>query len=458
MPDLRERFEAFDDVRWPDLWPAIEARAREIQRAPTPRARRRYDARRLVPAAAAAVVGAIVATVLVLPRPQSALAVVEEGIRKFEHVPPFHAFLQGHVPAEQVAFYTRGEVRTESRYRYEVWYRSSEAWRLTLVDNSLPVIPPGKPGFFMVRNGPALHTYDPEDNTFATASSPPLPPERLGVSPLGTLDWEKTGDKLRECSDAGGELELLPDETVAGRDARHIRCSALRLEVWIDAETGLLLRQLQRVDPAELPPVPPGGRFLNPGDRFEVASVEYDPALPPGIFEFTPPEGAREMTLPEASPPPSPSPGAFENTFLVRGQTAPTWSGRLLDGGTLDIGGLRGRPVLVLFWSDTANCPDAICGVSLRQFQRAFEEQKDRIHFVSVELDGSEDATRKVVAQGGYNFPVVFDPTDEIGRLWFRSPFFPVWVLLDAEGRVVDVREGVLTDRDLAALLSEASG
>lgn len=330
----------------------------------------------------------------------------------------------------------------------------------------MPSDSPGTPGSFFLRTGDFSYRYEAASNSYSARPVSGAGGASRFASPFGQLGWDETGDNIRDCEDSGGRLEVLPDEEVAGRTARHIRCGSL-FDVWIDAETGQLLRlarpeSILRGLPEGPPyePNPLGFLFVTPGDRVEIASIEYHPVFPPGIFNFTAPEGAREVPvpLPKASPPPSPSPGAFENTFLVRGQTAPTWSGRLLDGGTLDIGGLRGRPVLVLFWSDTANCPDAICGVSLRQFQRAFEEQKDRIHFVSVELDGSEDATRKVVARGGYDFPVVFDPTDEIGRLWFPSPVFPVWVLLDAKGRAVDVRWGVLTDRDLAALLSEASG
>lgn len=466
MPDLKEHLRALDETQWPDLWPAIEARAAKPAPRFLPPMRGRFALRRVLPAAAAVLAVLIVAITALVTRPPPALAIIEEARRAFERVPPFHAIIAGHVPAEIVAHDTGGKVTTEAVYRWELWYESGNSWRLTLLENSVPSDSPGTPGGFLLRTGDFSYRYEAASNSYSARSVSGAPGGAARfASPFGNLGWEETGDRIRECEDSGGRLEVLPDEEVAGRAARHIRCGSL-FDVWIDAETGQLLRLTRsETDLRSLPegpqyePHPLGFLFLNPGDRVEIASIEYDPAFPPGIFEFVPPEGAREVPVPlpqAASPPPSPSPGAFENTFLVRGRTAPTWSGRLLDGGTLDIASLRGRPVLVLFWSDTANCPDAICGVSLRQFQRAFEEQKDRIHFVSVELAGSEDATRKVVAQSGYNFPVVFDPTDEIGRLWFRSPVFPVWVLLDAEGRAVDVRWGVLTDREVAALLSRA--
>lgn len=465
MADLKERLGTLDEVRWPDLWPAIEARARQaVPAAPRPPWSWRVR-RRLVPAGAIAMAALIAVIVTLVPRPQSALAIVDEAKQKFEHVPPFHAIIAGHVPAEIVARDTGGKVAIEATYRWELWYRSGDSWRLTLLENSVPSDSPGASGGFLLRTGDFSYRYEAASNSFvATPVGGPHTPAVRFASPFGQLGWDETGDNVRRCEDSGEHLEVLPDEEVAGRTARHIRCASL-FDVWVDAETGQLLR-VARPDSVlrSLPEGPPyepdplGFLFLTPGDRVQIVSVEYNAVFPPGILDFVPPQGAREVHPPKASPPPSPAPGAFENTLLVKGQTAPTWRGRLLDGGTLDIASLRGRPVLVLFWSDAASCPDDICGVSLRQFQRAFDERRDRIHFVSVELGGSEGATRSVISRGGYSFPVVFDPTEEIGRLWFPSPIFPVWVLLDAEGRAVDVRSGVLTDRDLAALLSEASG
>jgi hypothetical protein len=462
VADLKERLHALEEVRWPDLWPGIEARARESVPEAARGPWRWRVGRRLVPAGAVALAALVAAVVTLVPRPQSALAIVEEARQKFEHVPPFHAIIAGHVPAEIVARDTGGKVSTEAVYRWELWYQSGDSWRFTLLENSVPSDSPGTPDSFLLRTGDFSYRYEAASNSFvATPVGGPHAPAVRFASPFGELGWDEAGDNIRACEDSGGRLEVLPDEEVAGRTARHIRCGTL-FDVWIDAETGQLLR-LARPDNVlrSLPEGPPyepnplGFLFLTPGDRVEVASIEYNPVFPPGIFEFVPPEGAREVSLPAASPPPSSTPGAFENTFLVKGLTAPTWTGRLLDGGTLDLASLQGRPVVVLFWSDTANCSDAICGVSLRQLQRAFGEQKDRIRFASVELGGSEDGTRRVVAQGRYDFPVVFDPTDEIGRLWFPSPVFPVWVLLDAEGRAADVRLGVISDQEFRAWLAQ---
>lgn len=461
MPDLRERFRALDETRWPDLWPSIEARAEQPTLRALPRMRSRLALRRLVPAAAAVVAGLIVAITVLVPRPPSALAIVNEARADFEHVPPFHAIIVGHVPAELVARDTGGKVSTEAVYRWELWYQSGDSWRLTLLENSVPSNNPGPSGGFLLLAGEFFYRYEAASNSFVArqVGGRGTPASRF-ASPLGVLGWDETGDKLAECEDSGERLEVLPDEEVGGRTARHIRCGSL-FEVWIDAETGLLLRLVQPQilarsgpEPEAYEPGPLGAVTLTPGDRVEVASVEYDPFFPPGTLEFVPPEGAREVPFPEASPP-SPAPGTVLGTKLVVGEVAPLWTGPLLGGGTLDLRELRGRPALVLFWMDSTACPDSICGVALRQFQRAFDGQRDRLNFASVVRLGRPDVVEAEVVEGGYTFPVVLDPSEEVSSRW-GIVGVPTFVLLDDQRRVVEVRQGVITDEDFQAFLAQA--
>lgn len=120
---------------------------------------------------------------------------------------------------------------------------------------------------------------------------------------------------------------------------------------------------------------------------------------------------------------------------LVQGQVAPSWSGPLLGGGTSDLKDLRGQPALVLFVADWC---DRACDV-LPQFQQASEQWSNQVGFVAVDFSSTSDKVGKNVQEGGYTFPLVVDSSGNVGKAWGVEAV-PLWVLLDAEGRVVEVR------------------
>lgn len=138
------------------------------------------------------------------------------------------------------------------------------------------------------------------------------------------------------------------------------------------------------------------------------------------------------------------------------GEVAPTWSGALLDGGTLRLSALRGRPVLVALLAEWC---DKACDV-LSQVQEVHQNWSERVAFVVVFVDSKKAslATRpeKTVAPGSYAFPVVVDPSRKISRAWGVGAV-PTWVLLDATGRVVEIRGRTQTAGELSEFLAGAA-
>jgi thiol-disulfide isomerase/thioredoxin len=192
--------------------------------------------------------------------------------------------------------------------------------------------------------------------------------------------------------------------------------------------------------PSARPEPFPGPIGLLPGTSVEIASIEYNPVFPEGIFRFTPPPGAKQVDMPpeegKEPRPPIISPGAL----------APSWRRPLLAGGELGTDDLRGKPSAVYFWATWC----AVCaGDRLDVLQTALQAYHDRINVVSVAVNDERPTLEDMIARGRYGFPVVLDDEPAlgmIGRLWgLRS--IPSLVFLDAEGRVV----GVVTDRGITA-------
>lgn len=397
---------------------------------PAPLGRNPVRFRRSFVVAGTAVLVAVVAILVILvpSTRQSALAVIEEAQRDFADVPPFHATLARRVSGDSAVFDEFPEHDGEDWvHLQEFWYRDQDGWRREIVEDSLPFMRGGK-GSFIVWGGEKTSVYNAHENTFYVREG-----EDVQFSPLIDLSPEPTSGvgKLIQTRAGSGVpfetyfedwCEVLPDDRVAGRVTRHLTCEDGFAQLWLDAETGLILK------------------FLTPESRLEVETIEYGPSFSPDQFEFEPPSAAESAADAAAQRP---------ATGLAVGEVAPAWSGPLLSGGQVDLEGLRGKPVAVYFWASW--CPGCI-GDPLDNFDTAYKLRAKEINFVSVSYD-SETATRTFLAeQGPYQVPIVIDGQGSISGKWELTGI-PTLVLLDADGRLLNAYLGPVSAEDLRSLL-----
>ncbi len=401
---------------------------------------RRHWLRRLAfaaPVLALAAVVSVVVSLLLLAssRPSSALAVIEDAQLKFSEAPPFQATLSGRIPAQLISSENPQYTGPDGLYVHKVSYAGRTGWRLDVLEQSPPGLAAGSAGSFWVWDGTKLGAYKADENAFF------IQPVVEGFSPLGSLSWDATGYSRDFWKDRCAESEVLPDQQVAARSSRHLRCGDL--EVWVDAETGIMLKIAEAEGP-QLPRPVPGPIGLSPGVVVEITSIEYNPVFSASIFNVAPPPGAKDVTGGEEVEP---------QTNLVAGQEAPPWSGPLLSGGTFHLEDMRGRPVLILFWADWC----VPCVNSLPQFQQALRQWTGRVSFVSVDIDSDEQSARQTLQEGGYTFAVILDSfSGDLARTWGIGAI-PTWVLLDAEGRVIEVRFKPQTVDQLNEMLAGAT-
>ena len=144
--------------------------------------------------------------------------------------------------------------------------------------------------------------------------------------------------------------------------------------------------------------------------------------------------------------------------MLAVGEVAPDFSVRMPDGSSRPLSSYRGRPVVIYFFpkANTAGCTRETRGFA----ERYPEFQRLGIDVVGVSVD-SVEADAEFGAKCGAQFPVVGDPTKEVARAYGVMGLLGVarrvTFLLDANGRVVEVVEGVLPFRHLTAAAEWAS-
>lgn len=373
---------------------------------------------------AAAVLAATVALLALQPwSTPPALAILEEARIAFTSAPPFHAALTGRIDGEIVGAELGADARVPDYvFSDRLWFQGSSGWRREVVDDPLPELRGGA-GSVSVWDGSQLVVYRAYESTYSIHTDP-----NAVASPLRELDpqlqrWPLlTGGSLPSDAYFTERCRVGPDQSVARRPSRHLSCEEGRVEIWLDAETGLVLK----VD------APFGGH--------EVTSIEYAANFPPAIFAFEPPPDARTA---EASEDP------YDFIGLLPGQTAPEWEARLVGGGQIRLADLKGSPAVVLVWADW--CPP--CLESLGRLQQASDLLGREAGFVAVAVLGSTDqGAHSVVQDRGFTVPVAVG--NELGDRW-EVEAVPLWVVLDGEGRVLEVAfdDGVDLDQ-LAWLLS----
>ena len=245
--------------------------------------------------------------------------------------------------------------------------------------------------------------------------------------PLGLFAWESWNDL---CTDGGHEF--LEPEPVAGRDTLRLRCTkgSDAFELWVDAETGLLLR----VAASEPLYIAMPGNYI-PKVGYEVVSVEYEPRFAGGLFDLTAPQGA---TVEDASQ-------GDELTGPEVGRAAPPLKGTSLDGAAFDLAELRGERVAILFWASWCDSP---CLDALEDVASVAEVTEDVV-FVTVLLQDRPDDARAMLLEHGIQIATI-DPRGLSGE-WGDG--VPALVLVEQDGTVavshlgyrpVDTVEGVL--------------
>jgi peroxiredoxin len=129
--------------------------------------------------------------------------------------------------------------------------------------------------------------------------------------------------------------------------------------------------------------------------------------------------------------------------FMPAGlRQAPPLVGQTLDGRTLTLEQLRGKPVLVTFWATT--CPSCIEEIPhLVELYREMNPKGLEIIGVAMAYDPPEQV-RTMVKQRQIPYPIVLDTQERIAREFDNVRLTPTTVLISPQGRIVHYRLGLL--------------
>jgi peroxiredoxin len=122
----------------------------------------------------------------------------------------------------------------------------------------------------------------------------------------------------------------------------------------------------------------------------------------------------------------------------LTGSEAPDFVLKSVSGRNLRLSEYRGEVVMLSFWATW--CGD--CRAQLTELADMYSRYQDAgVMLLAVSLDQNERQAGEFAASLGVVYPVLHDPSGEVGRL-YDVPKIPARVLIDRSGVVREVFEG----------------
>ena len=138
---------------------------------------------------------------------------------------------------------------------------------------------------------------------------------------------------------------------------------------------------------------------------------------------------------------------------IKEGVAAPDFTGELMDGTSITLSELQGKPVIINFWATW-------CGPCVKEmpaFERLKDDFGDKIGIIAVNCGDDAETVKDFVEENGYTFPVVLDEEYSISML-HPTNSIPYTVVLDAEGKVTHISTGALDADTMYERYKEALG
>ena len=210
------------------------------------------------------------------------------------------------------------------------------------------------------------------------------------------------------------------------------------MKMWIDKKTKLTLRQTASATMQ-------GGSLRAPAEMNQTVnmlSMKLNEPVPDSMFQFTPPEGAKEVKEFQ---------GPVKAVPDLAGKPAPGFKLSSMDGQEFSLSALRGKVVLIDFWASWC----APCRKDMPALEKIYADFGGR-GLVMIGMDAGEDhdTVSKFLQQTELSYPIVL--AGEMNVLESYSvTAFPTLVLIDRDGNIALYHVGSGSEAELRAALAK---
>ncbi|SDQ58180.1 Peroxiredoxin [Virgibacillus subterraneus] len=121
-------------------------------------------------------------------------------------------------------------------------------------------------------------------------------------------------------------------------------------------------------------------------------------------------------------------------TGIKPGKMAPDFELQTLSGDTFKLSDLRGKKVILNFWASWCNP----CKKEMPEMQKFYEEHKDEVEVVAVNLTGNEvgvDAAKEYIKKHNYTYPVPLDKKMDASEK-YGVTIIPTTYFIGTDGKI----------------------
>jgi peroxiredoxin len=180
--------------------------------------------------------------------------------------------------------------------------------------------------------------------------------------------------------------------------------------------------------------------------------VLVDLSAPLSVSEATRPPQATPQSPPTSPPPPTGLAGSPPAGAHV-GEKAPDFTLPAIDGTTVSLGDLRGRPVLLNFWASWCEP----CREQLPMLQTAHQTGNNGLMVLGIAVREARDDVIAAAAEVDLELPLLLDQTGQV-RDAYQVRGLPTNLFIDGDGVIVARHVGLLDQAALDRYLASLSG
>lgn len=124
------------------------------------------------------------------------------------------------------------------------------------------------------------------------------------------------------------------------------------------------------------------------------------------------------------------------------------------EGNAVRLSDFEGKPVVVNFFASWCGP----CKIEMPYFEACYQTYGEQVHFLMVNLNAfgndTEEAARKMIAEGGYTFPFYFD-TDGEAATAYAVRSMPTTLFISADGELLGRKIGTIQQEVLEATVAQ---
>ncbi|MDK2805361.1 MAG: hypothetical protein PWQ94_525 [Thermoanaerobacterium sp.] len=123
-----------------------------------------------------------------------------------------------------------------------------------------------------------------------------------------------------------------------------------------------------------------------------------------------------------------------------KGDLAPDFSLKDINGNTVTLSKLRGRKVILNFWATT--CP--YCKIEMPELNKFYQNNKNDVVLLAIDIGEEKSTVENYLESKGYGFTILLDSDAKVA-MDYKVQFIPMSFFIDEKGIIRSISNGAMT-------------